>query len=148
MEYRKTRQEFHGWSSSTSILFMKKYYPPRNPSADLRSSPVPPKNVQLFSVLKYATCCCFYVDSFWFCLFSFYYSYLIEHKCMNILTSIAPSRLALSPMLSSMYRLSSSVIVGCFAGLSYETKSQNMYQTIPKLPWNGEKDFQNKCTVK
>lgn len=94
----------------------------------------PPRKVQLLSVLKYPTYYYFYVDSFWFYLFGFYCSYLIGRKCMNILTSIAPSRLALSPMLSSMYRLSSSVIVGCFAGLSYETKSQNMYQTIPKLP--------------
>lgn len=47
------------------------------------------------------------------------YSYLMGNKHVsNILTSIAPRRLALSPMLSSMYLLSSSVIVGCFAGLS------------------------------
>lgn len=52
----------------------------------------------------------------------------------KVLTSIAPKRLALSPILSSMYLRSSSVIVGCFAGLSYDTKSQNMYQTMPKLP--------------
>lgn len=52
----------------------------------------------------------------------------------RVLTSIAPKRLALSPILSSMYLRSSSVIVGCFAGLSYDTKSQNMYQTMPKLP--------------
>lgn len=40
----------------------------------------------------------------------------IHHN--KILTSIAPKRFALSPMLSSMYLRSSSVIVGCFAGLS------------------------------
>lgn len=69
-------------------------------------------------------------------IWGFWFLLLTHRKqgVSNILTSIAPRRLALSPMLSSMYLLSSSVIVGCFAGLSYETKSQNMYQTIPKLP--------------
>lgn len=42
-----------------------------------------------------------------------------------------------SPIASSMYFLSSGVIVGWAAGLSYDTRIQNMYQNIPKLPKSG-----------
>lgn len=39
-----------------------------------------------------------------------------------------------SPMLSSMYFLSSGEMVGWAAGLSYDTMTQKRYQQIPKLP--------------
>lgn len=39
-----------------------------------------------------------------------------------------------SPIASSMYFLSSGVIVGWAAGLSYDTRIQNIYQNIPTLP--------------
>ena len=39
-----------------------------------------------------------------------------------------------SPIASSMYFLSSGVMVGWTAGLSYDTRIQNKYQNIPKLP--------------
>lgn len=39
-----------------------------------------------------------------------------------------------SPIASSMYFLSSGVMVGWAAGLSYDTRIQNKYQNIPKLP--------------
>lgn len=45
--------------------------------------------------------------------------------------------LALSPMASSMYLRSSSEMLGCSAGDSYETSSQNRYQKIPKRPGGG-----------
>lgn len=44
-----------------------------------------------------------------------------------------------SPIASSMYFLSSGVMVGWAAGLSYETRIQNMYQNIPKLPGRGRR---------
>lgn len=139
---RKTRHKFYEQSSETCILFTRKQYPPRNPSAYFRSPPLPATkkfNCSTCAVLskRSSTLDFIFVLFLFGFLFVFYFhcSYLIGNKCMsNILTSIAPRRLALSPMLSSMYLLSSSVIVGCFAGLSYETKSQNIYQTIPKLP--------------
>lgn len=42
-----------------------------------------------------------------------------------------------SPIASSMYFLSSGVMVGWAAGLSYDTRIQNRYQNIPKLPKSG-----------
>lgn len=36
-----------------------------------------------------------------------------------------------------MYFLSSGVMVGWAAGLSYDTRIQNIYQNIPKLPGRG-----------
>lgn len=42
-----------------------------------------------------------------------------------------------SPIASSMYFLSSGVMVGWAAGLSYDTRTQNRYQNIPKLPGKG-----------
>lgn len=42
-------------------------------------------------------------------------------------------------MLSSIYFLSSSVMVGWAAGLSYETRNQKQYQMIPKDPAGGGK---------
>jgi len=54
--------------------------------------------------------------------------------CLRSLTSAGPSSLELSPMLSSMKQRSSAVMVGCTAGLSYDTKTQNIYQKIPKQP--------------
>lgn len=141
LEYKKEkkkRHKFHEWSTRTGtcVLLLYKRYSPRNPSADFRSPH--PKKMQMFetrfSILKkgvwfFVVVAIGSIWGFWFLLLSHR-----KQGVSNILTSIAPRRLALSPMLSSMYLLSSSVIVGCFAGLSYETKSQNMYQTIPKLP--------------
>lgn len=42
-----------------------------------------------------------------------------------------------SPIASSMYFLSSGEMVGWAAGLSYDTRIQNKYQNIPKLPGRG-----------
>lgn len=44
-----------------------------------------------------------------------------------------------SPIASSMYFLSSAVMVGWAAGLSYDTRTQNKYQNIPKLPGRGRR---------
>lgn len=38
-----------------------------------------------------------------------------------------------------MYFLSSGVMVGWAAGLSYDTRTQNKYQNIPKLPGRGRR---------
>lgn len=51
-----------------------------------------------------------------------------------------------SPIASSMYFLSSGVMVGWAAGLSYDTRIQNKYQNIPKLPGRGRGRKQNTQT--
>lgn len=50
-------------------------------------------------------------------------------------TSVTLSCLVLSPMADSMYILSSSVIVGCAAGLPYARRSHMTYHMMPKTPF-------------
>ncbi len=61
---------------------------------------------------------------------------LYKPVCSTVTGFISPAD---SPMASSMYFLSSGVMVGWAAGLSYDTRIQNKYQQIPKLPTDREK---------